>query len=125
MTNAEAPTHGAAQGGANREAVLRVRDLKVGFGDKLVMDGLDLDVYRGEVLGFVGASGAGKSVLTRTILGLIPKRAGTIEVYGQDIDAMTHAERDLIEQRWSSRTCRRQCANIWAYPGAFATSWRC
>jgi phospholipid/cholesterol/gamma-HCH transport system ATP-binding protein len=100
MTNAQAPTHGAAPGEAKREAVLRVRGLKVGFGDKMVMNGLDLDVYRGEVLGFVGASGAGKSVLTRTILGLIPKRAGTIEVYGQDIDAMTHAERDLIEQRW-------------------------
>ena len=100
MTNAQAPTNGAAHGKAEREAVLRVRGLKVGFGDRLVMNGLDLDVYRGEVLGFVGASGAGKSVLTRTILGLIPKRAGTIEVYGQDIDAMTHAERDLIEQRW-------------------------
>jgi phospholipid/cholesterol/gamma-HCH transport system ATP-binding protein len=85
---------------ARREAILRVRGLKVGFGEKLVMNGLDLDVYRGEVLGFVGASGAGKSVLTRAILGLIPKRAGTIEVYGQDLDAMTHAERDLIEQRW-------------------------
>ena len=48
-----------------------MRGLKVGFGDHLVMDGLDLDLYRGEVLGFVGASGAGKSVLTRTILGLV------------------------------------------------------
>jgi phospholipid/cholesterol/gamma-HCH transport system ATP-binding protein len=100
MTNALAQTDAALSRQAPREAVLRVRGLKVGFGDKLVMDGLDLDVYRGEVLGFVGASGAGKSVLTRTILGLIPKRAGTIEVYGHDIDGMTHAERDLIEQRW-------------------------
>ena len=82
--------------GRARDVVIRVRGLKVGFGDQLVMDGLDLDLYRGEVLGFVGASGAGKSVLTRTILGLIPKRAGTIEVYGHDIDAMTHAERDRI-----------------------------
>jgi phospholipid/cholesterol/gamma-HCH transport system ATP-binding protein len=80
--------------------VIRVRGLKVGFGEKLVMNGLDLDLYRGEVLGFVGASGAGKSVLTRTILGLIPKRAGTIEVYGADLDGLSHAERDHIEQRW-------------------------
>ncbi|WP_174247437.1 ABC transporter ATP-binding protein [Methylocapsa sp. S129] len=100
MTEAPTPTHWAAPGEAKREAILRVRGLKVGFGEKLVMNGLDLDVYRGEVLGFVGASGAGKSVLTRTILGLIPKRAGTIEVYGQYLDTMTHAERDLIEQRW-------------------------
>ena len=65
-----------------------MRGLKVGFGDKLVMDGLDLDLYRGEVLGFVGASGAGKSVLTRTILGLLHKRAGTIEVFGYDMDKL-------------------------------------
>ena len=50
----------------------------------LIMKGLDLDVYRGEILGFVGASGQGKSVLTRTILGLVPKRAGTIEVFGRE-----------------------------------------
>src|SRR5471030_1230412 len=100
MTGVSTQTNAAGAAPARREAILRVRGLKVGFGDKLVMNGLDLDVYRGEVLGFVGASGAGKSVLTRAILGLIPKRAGTIEVYGQDLDAMTHAERDLIEQRW-------------------------
>jgi phospholipid/cholesterol/gamma-HCH transport system ATP-binding protein len=83
-----------------REAVIRVRDLRVGFGDKLVMDGLDLDLYRGEVLGFVGASGAGKSVLTRTILGLLHKQAGTIEVFGYDIDKLGPQERLLIGERW-------------------------
>jgi len=86
--------------GAKREAIIRVRGLVVGFDERLVMKGLDLDIYRGEVLGFVGASGAGKSVLTRTILGLIKKRAGTIEVYGRDLDTLNVAERDLIEQRW-------------------------
>jgi phospholipid/cholesterol/gamma-HCH transport system ATP-binding protein len=100
MTNAPMPINATAEGAAKREAVLRVRGLKVGFGDRLVMNGLDLDVYRGEVLGFVGASGAGKSVLTRAILGLVPKRAGTIEVYGHDLDGLTHAQRDQIEQRW-------------------------
>ncbi len=85
---------------AGREAVIRVRGLKVGFGDHLVMDGLDLDLYRGEVLGFVGASGAGKSVLTRTILGLLPKRAGKIEVFGHDIDTLTPRERIVIGERW-------------------------
>ncbi len=80
--------------------VISVRGLKVGFGDRLVMNGLDLDLYRGEVLGFVGASGAGKSVLTRTILGLLPKRAGTIEVFGYDIDKLGPQERLLIGERW-------------------------
>jgi phospholipid/cholesterol/gamma-HCH transport system ATP-binding protein len=82
------------------EAVIRVRGLKVGFGDNLVMNGLDLDIYRGEVLGFVGASGAGKSVLTRTILGLLPKRAGVIEVYGRDVDTLSVVERERVERRW-------------------------
>jgi phospholipid/cholesterol/gamma-HCH transport system ATP-binding protein len=83
-----------------REAVIRVRGLKVGFGDRLVMDGLDLDLYRGEVLGFVGASGAGKSVLTRTILGLIHKQAGTIEVFGYDVDKLRPQDRLVIGERW-------------------------
>ena len=83
-----------------REAIIRVRGLKVGFGDKLVMDGLDLDLYRGEVLGFVGASGAGKSVLTRTILGLLHKQAGTIEVFGYDVDKLTPQDRLVIGERW-------------------------
>ena len=85
---------------AQPEVIIRVRGLKVGFGDKLVMDGLDLDIYRGEVLGFIGASGSGKSVLTRAILGLVPKLGGSIVVEGRDVDALSGAERDLLEQRW-------------------------
>jgi len=82
------------------EIEIRVRGLEVGFGEKLVMKGLDLDIHRGEVLGFVGASGAGKSVLTRAILGLLHRRAGSIEVKGRDLDAMTEAERGRVERRW-------------------------
>ncbi len=69
-----------------REAVISVRDVTVGFGDKLVLEDLSLDVYRGEILGFVGASGSGKSVLLRTVLGLVKKRSGTIELFGVDVD---------------------------------------
>src|SRR5271163_1351952 len=86
--------------GAKREAIIRVRGLVVGFDERLVMKGLDLDIYRGEVLGFVGASGPGKSVLTRAILGLLPRRAGSIEAKGRDLDAMTDAERGRVERRW-------------------------
>ncbi|MGE3643694.1 MAG: ABC transporter ATP-binding protein [Beijerinckiaceae bacterium] len=80
--------------------MIRVRDLVVGFGERIILDGLNLDVQRGEVLGFVGGSGTGKSVLTRTILGLIGKRAGRIEVFGRDLDSLGSAERRLIERRW-------------------------
>ncbi|WP_018042211.1 ABC transporter ATP-binding protein [Methylobacterium sp. 88A] len=83
-----------------RDVIIGVRDLVVGFGDKIVMKGLNLDIYRGEILGFVGPSGQGKSVLTRTILGLVPKRSGTIEVFGEDVDGMTMTRRRQIEQRW-------------------------
>lgn len=84
----------------DQEVVIRVRDLEVGFGERLVMKKLDLDVYRGEILGFVGPSGQGKSVLTRAVLGLIPKRSGTIEVFGQNVDKLSTERRRGIEQRW-------------------------
>jgi phospholipid/cholesterol/gamma-HCH transport system ATP-binding protein len=81
------------------EIVIRVRDLVVGFDDRLVMQDLDLDVYRGEVLGFVGGSGTGKSVLTRTILGLVRKRSGLIEIFGSDVDKLSPQEYAAIERR--------------------------
>ncbi|HMH62768.1 MAG TPA: ATP-binding cassette domain-containing protein, partial [Bradyrhizobium sp.] len=67
------------------DAIIRVRDISVQFGATRVLDRLDLDVKRGEILGFVGPSGAGKSVLTRTIIGLVPKISGSIEVFGIDL----------------------------------------
>ncbi|MFK8250810.1 ABC transporter ATP-binding protein [Ancylobacter terrae] len=82
------------------EPIIRVRDLVVGFDDRIVLKGLSLDVRRGEILGFVGASGGGKSVLTRTILGLVPKRSGTIEVFGRDLDTLDAAEEKAMERRW-------------------------
>lgn len=86
--------------GANkREPVLSVRGLTVGFEDKLVLDKLDLDVYRGEILGFIGPSGAGKSVLMRTVLRLLPRRSGAIHILGADYDAVSPAERAALDTR--------------------------
>lgn len=82
------------------DPIIRVRDLVVGFGDRIILDHLSLDVMPGEILGFVGASGGGKSVLTRTILGLVPKREGTVEVFGEDLDQLDFAHRRVLEQRW-------------------------
>jgi phospholipid/cholesterol/gamma-HCH transport system ATP-binding protein len=85
---------------ADDDAVIRVRDLVVEFGGVRVLDHLCLDVRRGEILGFVGASGAGKSVLMRTIIGLVPKRAGMIEVDGVDLGSAPRWARRPIERRW-------------------------
>ena len=81
------------------EIVLSVRDVTVAFGDNVILDGLSLDVHRGEILGFVGASGAGKSVLLRTVLGLTRKRSGTIELFGTDLDKASEAERMRLDMR--------------------------
>ncbi|GAA3849907.1 ABC transporter ATP-binding protein [[Pseudomonas] carboxydohydrogena] len=85
---------------AANDAIIRVRDLTVGFGERLILDRLSLDVKRGEILGFVGPSGAGKSVLTRTILGLMPKRSGTIEVFGVNMNEADDKTRSAVERRW-------------------------
>ncbi len=84
----------------SNEAVISVRDLVAGFGEVNVLDRVSLDVFRGEILGFVGGSGAGKSVLMRTIIGLLPKRQGRIEVFGSDLDAVSERELRSIERRW-------------------------
>jgi phospholipid/cholesterol/gamma-HCH transport system ATP-binding protein len=61
------------------DIAISVRDLVVGFGARTVLDHLSLDVRTGEIIGVVGASGGDKSVLMRTLIGLLPKRAGQIE----------------------------------------------
>ena len=83
-----------------RDTVIRLRDLVVGFGPAPVIDRLSLDVHRGEILGIVGASGVGKSVLMRTVIGLLRQRSGTIEVLGRDLGLARPAERRAIERRW-------------------------
>jgi phospholipid/cholesterol/gamma-HCH transport system ATP-binding protein len=89
-----------AESGLSDEVVLSVRDVSVSFGGKTVLDKLSLDVMRGEILGFVGASGAGKSVLLRTILGLNRKQSGTIKLIGTDLDKASESERMRLDTRF-------------------------
>lgn len=81
------------------DVILSARDVTVAFGEKVVLENLSLDVRRGEILGFVGASGSGKSVLLRTILGLTRKRSGSIHLFGVDLDEATDRQRMLIDMR--------------------------
>jgi len=83
---------------ADREPIIRVRGLVNQFGDQVVHDGLDLDVFPGEILGVVGGSGTGKSVLMRSILGLRTPDAGEIEVLGVDARSEAVADRLHIER---------------------------
>jgi phospholipid/cholesterol/gamma-HCH transport system ATP-binding protein len=81
------------------EIVLSARDVSVSFGDKKILDELSLDVRRGEILGFVGASGSGKSVLLRTVLGLNRKQSGTITLFEQDIDTASEMQKIALDMR--------------------------
>ncbi|MBS0126710.1 ABC transporter ATP-binding protein [Thetidibacter halocola] len=87
-------------GADEREVVIRVRGLRNQFGSHVVHDGLDLDVYRGEILGVVGGSGTGKSVLLRAITGLQEPAAGSIEVFGVDVLHGSEESRATLDDRW-------------------------
>jgi phospholipid/cholesterol/gamma-HCH transport system ATP-binding protein len=83
-----------------REVVIKVRGLVNRFGRETIHDGLDLDVFKGEILGVVGGSGAGKSVLLRSIVGLNHPAAGHIEVLGRNTAKLSGAELVRLQQRW-------------------------
>lgn len=82
------------------QPVISVRGLRTQFGESVIHDGLDLDIFAGEVVGIVGGSGTGKSVLLRTIIGLNRQRAGTISVFGEQLADLSPAERQAVERRW-------------------------
>ncbi len=80
--------------------IIRLRGIVNRFGKQVVHNGVDLDVKRGEVLGIVGGSGSGKSVLLRTIIGLNRPAEGSIEVLGKSMLEMNERERREVEERW-------------------------
>jgi phospholipid/cholesterol/gamma-HCH transport system ATP-binding protein len=80
--------------------VIRVKGIVTRFGRATIHDGINLEVRRGEVLGVVGGSGTGKSVLLRTIIGLNRPAVGQIEVLGHDMLRLSPAEQRQLEQRW-------------------------
>ncbi len=83
-----------------RTPLICVRGLKNSFGDQIVHENLDLDVYRGEILGVVGGSGTGKSVLMRSIIGLQRPDAGEVEVLGENMVDRAEDEAKNIRRRW-------------------------
>ncbi len=85
---------------AQPECAIRVRGLKTAFGSHVVHENLDLDVHRGEILGVVGGSGTGKSVLLRAIIGLIRPVEGYIEIGGRDKADLSDEEDRLSRREW-------------------------
>lgn len=88
-----------AENGAARN-IIEVRGLKTQFGEFVVHENLDLDVREGEILGVVGGSGAGKSVLLRAIIGLKRPNAGAVRIFGENFYELSKKEQLEIEQRW-------------------------
>ena len=84
----------------DREIVICVRGLKNSFDEQVVHEGLDLDVRRGEILGVVGGSGTGKSVLMRSIIGLQEPDEGEITVFGEHVLDQHEAQLQAIRKRW-------------------------
>ncbi len=93
------PNPTAGNGPDPARCILEARNISVAFGSHRVLEGLNLDILRGEILGFVGASGAGKSVLLRTILQLSGRQGGTIKILGIDYDSASPEQRIALDMR--------------------------
>jgi phospholipid/cholesterol/gamma-HCH transport system ATP-binding protein len=106
MAEAKQAEEGQAEGGQlvdhrdGRDVVLKLRGVRTQFGDNVIHDKLDFDMFRGEIVGLVGGSGTGKSVLLRTIIGLNPAREGKIEILGID----THGLHGRAQHELQART---------------------
>jgi len=86
--------------GGSRDLAISARNVVARLRDNIVIDGLNLDVRRGEVLGLVGASGSGKSVLLHILLGLLKPEQGTIQVLDKDVIGASEIERKRLAMRW-------------------------
>jgi len=82
------------------EALIEIRGLGNRFGSQQVHEHLDLDVHRGEILGVVGGSGSGKSVLLRSIVGLREPSAGRVKVFGENLLELDPQRRSQVERRF-------------------------
>ncbi|HEY5608877.1 MAG TPA: ATP-binding cassette domain-containing protein [Alphaproteobacteria bacterium] len=79
---------------------IAVRGLKKSFGDKLVLDGIDLDIGVGESVVVIGGSGSGKTVLLKNVLGLMEPDAGSITIDGQEVVGLSTAEREEVNRKF-------------------------
>ena len=90
--------------------MIRLRDVTVAYGERVVLDHIDLDIYDGETLAILGASGSGKSTILRLIIGLQKPTGGSIWIHGEDITQYTEEEMDEV---------RRQMGMVFQYSALF------
>ena len=83
-----------------KDPIISIKDLKTRLGTEIIHDGLDLDVNQGEIIGVVGGSGSGKSVLLGTILGLIKPQSGSIRVLGEKVGSMERVATKHMQTHW-------------------------
>ena len=83
----------------NKEPMIKIRQLKIAFGDKLVLNDLDLDVYEGETLAVIGPSGTGKSTVIKALTGLLPPTSGSVVIDGQETSGYSEEEWDGLRRR--------------------------
>jgi branched-chain amino acid transport system ATP-binding protein len=77
------------------EPLLALRGVKAAYGNVIALKGVDVEVNEGEIVALIGANGAGKSTLVKTLMGLLPARAGAITFEGQRIETLSPAARVL------------------------------
>ena len=83
----------------NKEPMIKIRQLKIAFGDKIVLNDLDLDVYEGETLAVIGPSGTGKSTVIKVLTGLLPPTSGSVVIDGQETSGYSEEEWDGLRRR--------------------------
>ncbi len=101
------------------DIVISVRDLKNSFGEQVIHEDLDLDVCRGEILGVVGGSGTGKSVLMRSIIGLQQPDEGSIKVFGHNM--LSEDESDVQEEGTEAQDVRKRWGVLFQGGALFST----
>ena len=97
MQPAASPSHGAAPAG---EPLISLRGVKKSFDGRVVLDGVNLDVYRGETVVIMGGSGSGKSTLLRLIIGSFKPDSGEIKLFGQEVTTLAREEFDEVRKRF-------------------------
>lgn len=78
------------------EKILSLQDVTMNYGDKNVLNGVNLDVYRGQIIGYIGPNGAGKSTTLKIMLGLVSDYQGTVEIFGRDIASGDHSYKKKV-----------------------------